>query len=200
MSSTTTPTPTSAAGRPRNAGLDHAIRAATRQLLSEVGYAGLSLQAVAERAGTSRPALYRRWDNKALLVLDAVFPSDDEALPDLGDLRAELAIALGGLAAQFNDPVARSAVGGLLAELQSDPGLHRKVRDELLAADHVRVSACFHRAIERGELPTGFDVATALDAAAGAVVYRTCFLGVDVTVDDVAALIDFTLLTRESPS
>lgn len=198
MISTPKPTRTSSPGRPRRVDLDRAIRSATHQLLSEVGYAGLSLQAVAERAGTSRPTLYRRWDTKALLVLDAVFPSDDEALPDLGDLRAELAIALGGLAAQFNDPVARSAVGGLLAELQSDPGLHRKVRDELLAADHARVSACFDRAIKRGDLPAGFDVATALDAAAGAIVYRTCFLGVDVSDEDVAALIDFTLAIRES--
>ena len=55
--------------------------AATQQLLAEVGYDDLTLALVAERAGTSRPALYRRWPSKGHLVYDALFPSPGDEIP-----------------------------------------------------------------------------------------------------------------------
>src|SRR5262245_65381251 len=60
------------AGRPRDARLDAAIEAAAFELIAEAGYNGLSIKAVAERAGTTTPAVYRRWSSKAELVLSAV--------------------------------------------------------------------------------------------------------------------------------
>ena len=58
-------------GRPRDARIDDAVLGAVADLLLEVGYADLTVAAVAERAGTSRPAVYRRWPTKAELVLAA---------------------------------------------------------------------------------------------------------------------------------
>ena len=71
----------SAAGRPRDARIDAAIIAATRELLLESGYAALTLSAIAARAGTTTAALYRRWSGKAQLVHEAVLQIDPHPVP-----------------------------------------------------------------------------------------------------------------------
>ena len=68
------PDQTSPAGRPRDPRIDAAILAATAELLLEVGYPGVTIAAVAARAGTTTPAIYRRWTSKAHLVHEAAFP------------------------------------------------------------------------------------------------------------------------------
>ena len=112
-------------GRPRDARIDEAVLRATAELLVEVGYADLTLTAIAERAGTTRPALNRRWASLAHLVHEAAFPADltlprpaSGAAPDVRSLVA------GSLAA-FSDPVARAAAPGLVAAITADPSLHR---------------------------------------------------------------------------
>ena len=62
-------------GRPRDPRIDGAVLRATVELLAETGYPGLLVSAIAQRAGTSKPAIYRRWPSKAHLVHEAVFPS-----------------------------------------------------------------------------------------------------------------------------
>ena len=61
-------------GRPRDPRIDSAVLDATVELLGETDYASLSVDAIARRAGTSKPAIYRRWPSKAHLVHEAVFP------------------------------------------------------------------------------------------------------------------------------
>jgi AcrR family transcriptional regulator len=117
--------PEQSPGRPRDARIDEAVLAATRDLLLERGWAGLSLTAIADRAGTTRPALYRRWPSLAHLVHEAAFPDDltirrtpTRATPSLR------ALVEGSLAA-FSHPVARAAAPGLVAAITADPSLHR---------------------------------------------------------------------------
>ena len=60
------------------------------ELLGEVGYAALSVDAIARQAGTSKPTIYRRWPSKAHLVHEAVFPAGIATeLPDTGSLAGE---------------------------------------------------------------------------------------------------------------
>lgn len=71
---------------------------AAAELLPEVGYANLTMAAIAERAGTTKTALYRRWSSKAELVHEAAFPTTPSALdtPEgdiVGDIRAMIAAA-----------------------------------------------------------------------------------------------------------
>jgi AcrR family transcriptional regulator len=68
------------AGRPRDPRIDAAILTATADLLVHIGYSNLTLAAVAERAGTTKTALYRRWSSKAELVHEAAFPVAPSAL------------------------------------------------------------------------------------------------------------------------
>ena len=107
-------------GRPRDARIDEAVLQATRELLLETGYARLSLTSIAERAGTTRPALYRRWPTLDHLVHEAAFPQQRVG-PAATDLRGLGARSL----AAFSDPVARAAAPGLVAAITADPTLHR---------------------------------------------------------------------------
>ena len=81
----------SAAGRPRDPRIDAAILRATTDLLVEIGYSNLTMAAVAERAGTTKTALYRRWSSKADLVHEAAFPVAPTALTvPAGDIAADV--------------------------------------------------------------------------------------------------------------
>ena len=86
------------------------------------GYQGLTVAAVAARAGTTKPAVYRRWPTKAQLVHEAVFPVADRPLvPDGDDLVADLRAMVAATAELFGRPEVRAAVPGLLAEFARDP-------------------------------------------------------------------------------
>lgn len=114
-------------GRPRDAGIDDAARHATRQLLIEAGWEGTNLSAVADRAGVSRPALYRRWPTKTHLVFDTLFGWADEVLPKELDLEPEewLHSAVEISLELFADPAVRAGTPGLLAAMASDSEMQR---------------------------------------------------------------------------
>src|SRR3954470_10481146 len=80
-------------GRARSTQADRAIFAATRTLLDEAGYHGLTVEGVAAEAGVAKTTIYRRYANKALLVLDAMLQAARDApvaLPDTGSFRDDL--------------------------------------------------------------------------------------------------------------
>jgi AcrR family transcriptional regulator len=117
--------PDQSPGRPRDGRIDEAVLSAARELLLEVGYAGLSLTAIAERAGTTRPALARRWPSLDHLVHEAAFPQELE-LPRPDGTPSVRDLVAGSLAA-FSHPVARAAAPGLVAAVTADPSLHRRL-------------------------------------------------------------------------
>lgn len=78
-------------GRPRDPRIVGAVLEATVEMLGESGYAELSVDAIARRAGTSKPAIYRRWPSKAHLVHEAVFPLGElTELPDTGSIGGDV--------------------------------------------------------------------------------------------------------------
>jgi hypothetical protein len=122
MKAETPPDDKTPAGRPRDRGIDEAILRATAELLVSVGYAALTLAAVAQRAGTTKTALYRRWSSKAQLVHEAAFPAPVTTLiPESGDLTTDIRALIAGSRSIFTDPVTRAALPGLLGEVGADP-------------------------------------------------------------------------------
>jgi AcrR family transcriptional regulator len=112
-------------GRPRDPRIDDAVLRATVELLAENGYPGLLVSAIAERAGTSKPAIYRRWPSKARLVHEAVFPiGAATAIPDTGSVPGDLREMVRRTVAVLTTPAARSALPGLVGEMAADPTLH----------------------------------------------------------------------------
>jgi AcrR family transcriptional regulator len=157
-------------GRPRNPLIDSAVREATRQLLVDVGYEGLTMATIAERAGSSRPALYRRWPSKAELVHDAVFVADESPPPPAPTFAQEFHSMVERILRCYSRPEARAALPGLLAELR-DPAR----RAILLGGLHDEMSAWFAarltEAVAAGEAREGIDAAALFDAIVGATVY-----------------------------
>ncbi|PCE15203.1 hypothetical protein AUC47_14655 [Microbacterium sp. SZ1] len=147
-----------AAGRPRDPGVESAILSAVQDLLIEDGYEGTTIAAVAERARCGRSAIYRRWENKAELVVAAVraLQITTEA-PDTGTLRGDLLAA----ALHFADADERTAtvLAGILSEIGRDEEL-RAVAYRVIGGPPVAVlTAVIERWRERGEVRADAPVA-----------------------------------------
>ncbi|RKN51046.1 TetR/AcrR family transcriptional regulator [Micromonospora endolithica] len=113
-----------------------AVLAAARDLVVEVGYPRLSIEAVARHAGVGKQTIYRWWPSKGAVVLDAVRAlSEDETggitLPDTGDLEADLKTVLRATAVEFGDPALSALLRGLYAEIAVDPELAMLYREQV---------------------------------------------------------------------
>jgi AcrR family transcriptional regulator len=140
-------------GRRYGRELEVALLTAAWDELVQAGYAHLTMASIAARAGTSESVLYRRWANKAVLVLAAMEHhrvTNPIATPDTGSLRgdllAELTAAAATMAAFYAVAIATAASG-----LLSDTGLTpAQVRKRILGDQPVRPA--YRRAHDRGEI------------------------------------------------
>jgi AcrR family transcriptional regulator len=168
------PAPASGAGRPRDGRIDDAVLRATLELLESVGYLQLTYAAIAERAGTTKPAIYRRWPTKARLVHDAVFPAHE--LDDLGlgnDLRTDLrALTVIGLDL-LGRPAARAALPGLMAETAADPGLQAEVLLSAAGGTWAWLEQRLARGVDAGEIRSDVKPSTVLELIAGTALVAT---------------------------
>jgi AcrR family transcriptional regulator len=168
-------------GRPRDPAVDRAILSATRALLAEVGYQRLTLDAVARRAGVSRPTLYLRWSSKAALVHDAVFANalDDPAgaLAQSDDLLADLEALVRRSVELFGDDAVRAAVPGLLADYHDRPELREALRDRLDRPVRARFRQLVAAGARRGQVGNDVDADALFDALVGAVLFRVLVTG-----------------------
>lgn len=156
-------------GRPRSTDADRAIFAATLQLLDEGGYHGLTVEGVAALAGVAKTTIYRRYANKALLVLDSMTQHAHDqpvALPDTGSFRDDL-VAIGRLIREEVAPSSPSSVGAaLLGEASQDAA----VAEQLRAFADFRFEQgkpVYTRAIARGELRADADWRTVAELLVG---------------------------------
>ncbi|MBI2702458.1 MULTISPECIES: TetR/AcrR family transcriptional regulator [Mycobacterium] len=171
------------AGRPRDPRIDSAILAATAELLVNIGYSNLSLAAVAERAGTTKSALYRRWSSKAELVHEAAFPVAPTALvAPAGDFAADIRMMIGATRDVFTTPVVRAALPGLVADMTADAELNARVMSRF-AGVFAAVRTRLREAIDRGEAHPDVDPDRLIELIGGATMLRM-MLYPDQTLDD----------------
>src|SRR5436190_8711493 len=106
------------AGRPRSPECDHAILDAALAEYAANGLDGMSVDAVAARAGVSKATIYRRYPSKAMLVAAAALKAADEQAPiaDTGSVRGDLTTALRNLRRLLDDPVVGAAKRMLLVD------------------------------------------------------------------------------------
>lgn len=172
-----------AAGRPRDPRIDAAILAATAELLVEIGYSNLTLAAVAERAGTTKSALYRRWSSKAELAHEAAFPVAPSALASpAGDIAADVRAMIAAARDVFTSPVVRAALPGLVADMAADAELNARVLSRFTALfDAVRIR--LREAVARGEVQPDVDPDRLVELIGGATLLRM-LLRPDEELDD----------------
>jgi AcrR family transcriptional regulator len=145
-------------GRPRDPSVDAAIRSATADLLGEIGYARLTIDQVAERAGVSKPSLYLRWPNKVALVADALQHRARAVpeVPDTGSLPGDMRVFLTALLRSRDE--ASRALAAVAGEIATNPALRKAWHRGLVGMLTGCLRAIVTRAAERGELPADADV------------------------------------------
>jgi AcrR family transcriptional regulator len=164
-------------GRKRDPAKDLAILAATRELLVEVGYANLSMEAVAARAGVTKPTLYLRYPTLAVLVFDAIFGKTKvRPIPATGSIRADLQEAYRWAVDEFTAPEARAAIPGLLAEITANPQLAALIRTAVIGPEYGRVREQIELARTHGEIRADADIDLMIDAFIGTALARITLL------------------------
>jgi AcrR family transcriptional regulator len=182
---------------PRRRGevLNAAIYQATLDQLIEVGYAKLTMERVAERAGTGKATLYRRWNSRMELVLDAVAHHLPEAalLPDTGSLRGDLLALLRQQAEVLAGPVGE-AMRALLSDALRDQGRIAELRQHARRSDRHSLRLVVYRAVDRGEVDIASVTAQRLEVGRAMICQYFLFDGVPIADRLITEVVDEVLL------
>ena len=143
--------------RRRGAALEEALLDAAWDELQEAGYADLTIEAVADRAGTSRAVLYRRWHSRAELVIVAMRrhrPMLSGEVPDTGSLRGDVLALLTRTSERLTE-LGADTVYGILGDYFADTELFSAVQDQVLHIGAGVMATILKHAEERGEVRPG---------------------------------------------
>jgi AcrR family transcriptional regulator len=143
--------------RRRGEALQNALLDAAWEELQAGGYAKLTIERVAERAGTSRAVIYRRWRNRYELVIAALRhrqPVAAASIPDTGSLRDDV-LAVMGTASRRISAIGPDTVVGLVNDLLADPAASEGLVDQLVRGGTEVMEVVVARAVARGEARAG---------------------------------------------
>lgn len=189
-------TPTSEAGtRPRVEGdREQEILDATLDVLADVGYDRLTMDAVAAQARASKATLYRRWSTKPALVIDALLSQKEpQELPDTGTLRGDLLgtyCGMGGLTDTRQIAILASVMTAIARDADFAEAFHR----DFIGPKIALTTTIFDRAKERGEISREVDVALIGSALPGIVLHRQFLLGTPPDTDYITQVLDQIIL------
>jgi AcrR family transcriptional regulator len=143
---------------PRGATVRANVLAATLAELTDTGYAALTVEAVAERAGVHKTTVYRRWRDRETLVIDALTDhvATERPIPDTGSIETDLLDLVRSLVRLVNDPEQRAAMTVLFSDAARVPEI-AQIKRRFYADRFQRAAPAIARAVERGELPAGID-------------------------------------------
>lgn len=152
-----------------------AITEAAFAELAEAGYARMSMESVARRAGVGKAALYRRWPSKQAMVTELIRGKVTDALPPTpatGALHTDLRELLATFRSQLANPLLARIAPGLLAEAVHDDALAEELDTGVTAPRRAAARAILQGAIDRGELPPGLDLELGTDLLIAPLAFR----------------------------
>ena len=162
-------------GRPRDPGIDGAVLGATLDVLEGAGYRGFTLEEVARRARTTKPAIYRRWPTRQHLVLAALAHGVDELrAPDTGCTLCDLVDCINLFVDAFQR-LPTDVLGSLLADCADDERLRAAFMAMLFDPPRAAVGRTLDLALARGDLRADVDRELALDLLGSLVHFRAVF-------------------------
>jgi AcrR family transcriptional regulator len=183
--------------RPRRRGevLNTAIFEAVIDELTEVGYARLTMERVAERAGASKASLYRRWPSRMELAIDAVqyLAPDPTSAPNTGSLRGDLLAWMRQTAGLLTGP-AGEALRGLLGDALSDPSRTLELRRRSRGTSHRTMQEIAGRAVERGEIEVAAVTPRRLDVAESMLRHQFLVAGAPIPDHVIVEIVDEVLV------
>jgi AcrR family transcriptional regulator len=180
-------------GRPRDPGADEAILSATLDLVTDQGFGGLTVEAVAARAGVGKATIYRRWATREELLIAATERLMlHEELPDNGSLRDDL---VSWYWEKFRTKAERSGdrlMALVIAEATANPEL-KALLTQFISDRRRAVSVVVDRALERGEIDASVDSGLLMDLVAGTLLHRSLFGDRSLRRVDVERVVDAAL-------
>ena len=165
------------------------------ELVIELGYDRLTMDAVAKRARASKATLYRRWESKASLVVEALIRAKQS--PHIGDhdtgsLRGDLLSTFCGR--EGINETATKVLGSVITALSTDAEFAEQFREKFIAPKVAITQAIYHRAQERGEIAADIDLEVIGPALAGILLHRTFILGVPPDDATIERVVDHVIL------
>jgi len=185
----------------RNEQSRRAILAAALELLTETGYSALTVEAIAARAGVGKQTIYRWWRGKGAVILDALADDMPEviALPDTGDLRADLREVLRATVAEFADPRLSATTRAITIETLADEELAAQARDRLLRPQLNAVRARLEAAREAGQVRPDTALDLVVELLFGPLYHRWLLRNGPLTDDYADGIVDL-VVTAVTPS
>ncbi|MQA93155.1 MAG: TetR family transcriptional regulator [Streptosporangiales bacterium] len=183
-------------GRPRSERAAQAILDATLDLLGETGVAGLSIEAVAARAGVGKTTIYRRWSGKDDLIIDALASLKAPAPEPLEEsVREDLVAQLNATRATAGDMRSRCAIGLVMGEGDRYPHLVERFHADVVEPRREVLRGVLRRGVASGELRADLDVDAAAVLLSGAMMMtvRECPLGEQVPESAARRIVDLAL-------
>lgn len=163
----------SAPGRRRSEHSHRAILQATREVLDQVGYRAMTIEAIAAQAGVGKKTIYRWWPSKAAVALEALTTSTEAQapFPDTGSLAEDLLTyfeqAFPGLQGKSG-----TVLSGLAAEAQLDPEFAHEFQRVFIVPRKQGLVTLLQRGVSRGELAPNINLEVLADLVYGAKWYR----------------------------
>ncbi|MGV0107730.1 TetR/AcrR family transcriptional regulator [Nostoc sp. DSM 114160] len=166
----------STSGRPRSIHADQAILQATLDLLAEVGYESMSIEAIASRAGVGKTTIYRRYTSKEELVADAIESlRDDLAIPDTGSFWGDMDILIKNAAKKIDSPLGRQTLALIVSTASSNPQFAEVYWTKYTKLRREAFSKILERAKSRDEIHKDADVDLIIDLVSGSLYYALIF-------------------------
>jgi len=174
---------------------EQAILDAALELVLEVGYDRLSMDALAERAHAGKATIYRHWSGKAEVVAEAVRQRQCEMAPvaDTGSLRGDLLATIESIDASVSSEDG-ALISGVLFAMRTDPVLANLMRTQVVESKRITCLQLVDRAIARGELPPSAAGDVLYEVLPAMVITRLVINGEELTEEFAAHLVDDILI------
>ncbi|AWB43021.1 TetR family transcriptional regulator [Paenibacillus sp. CAA11] len=165
-------------GRPRNMETQKSILNASYELLLEKGFAAITVEKIAERAGVSKATIYKWWPNKSAVVMDGFLSAASERLPipDTGSIFDDILIHATNVT-RFMTSREGKIIAQIIGEGQSDPALADVYRTRYFQPRRLEARQLLERGAQRGELDKDLDAGLYTDLIYGPIFYRLLITG-----------------------
>lgn len=185
-------------GRKQDRSRDADILDATLEVLAEVGFAGMTMDMVAQKAHAGKATVYRRWPSKSELIIDAVgrmkrSQVDIENLPDTGTLRGDLLALFKSQSAEAAERRIR-AVAGVVSLISHDRSFSDSAHAALVEPWADAHFTLMKRAVDRGEIPASADIQTVCQVVPSMAAYRALVQRKQFDLEFLVSMVDSVVL------
>ncbi|MGD0698587.1 MAG: TetR/AcrR family transcriptional regulator [Trebonia sp.] len=179
-----------------------AVLHAADDLLVERGYAAVTIEGIAARAGVAKQTIYRWWPSKFDVLMDTFLQDAEGALqlPDTGTTAGDLRKHLRQVARFLTSAAAGKVMLALIGQAQHDEAMAAVFRQRFLDERRALDKTILERGVARGELRADTDIDLAIDMVYGPVYHRVLLTGLPVDAAFTDGLVDRVLASIAEPA